>query len=254
MIARSLPMLRVTAAIAALLAAGAPHPARCSDGDPPASVSDPASASGRIGVGFYGVQAFTFPGAPGAQTASVPFATIGARYWLPGGGGGLARAIGIDLGAGVGFAGGSVRDASGVTSDLPSQSAFGLHLGLPLAVAEWRHAAFVVVPELTFVRAVATTRAAGLPDTHLTGNAYDVGARAGLEVFFGFIGVPQLSVEMTLGLGFTYVRATARAGDGPETAASAFFSGTAVFNDPFSYRSSFAPLSLGGGWAAHYYF
>ena len=42
------------------------------------------------------------------------------------------------------------------------------------------------------------------PRANLSGIRFDIGARAGGEVHFGFIGVPQLSLVATIGIGFRY--------------------------------------------------
>jgi hypothetical protein len=240
------------ALLAAALAAASARPALAADpAVPPAS--DGAAAIGRLGAGFYGLQAFDLSVAGAAPNNVVPVATLGARYWLPGVGGGFAKAVGVDLGVGLGFGGGS-RTAGNVTTDAPSISAVGLHVGLPLALAQWQHATFEVVPELSFVHAASTVRAAGAPDISLAGNGFDLGARVGLEIFFGFIGVPQLAIETTLGVGFAYTRASASQRGTPDFRTSSYFFGTTTFNDPFSYKPSYGPLSVGSGWAARYYF
>ena len=40
----------------------------------------------------------------------------------------------------------------------------------------------------------------GQPDTSLTGSRIEIGARAGAEIQFGFIGVPQLALQGSIGV------------------------------------------------------
>jgi hypothetical protein len=91
------------------------------------------------------------------------------------------------------------------------------HAGLPLALASSKHFVFEVIPETNFgyarvkqdtapVVAVAPPVAGvpGLIETKRTGVHLDVGARAGAEVHFGFMGLPNLSLLGTIGLRFSY--------------------------------------------------
>ena len=46
--------------------------------------------------------------------------------------------------------------------------------------------------------------------TDFSGIRFDVGARTGFELFFGFIGIPELSLSATVGLQFEMLQDTAR--------------------------------------------
>ena len=90
------------------------------------------------------------------------------------------------------------------------RTGIGLHAGVPLALAYTKHFTFELVPELTFGYASSTIKAnivAGQPaspDISQSGLRFDLGGRVGGELHFGFMGVPQLSLQATVGLGFRY--------------------------------------------------
>jgi hypothetical protein len=144
------------------------------------------------------------PGPGGITGSTVTAPVIGARYWLK-------RNIGIDVGVGLGLAGGSTEAVVGSTDttvDKVSSTGFALHGGVPLAFAQGRHYAFLVIPELTvgFTSATFKPTAGGGgmvgPNQDLSGFLFDGGARVGAEIYFGFIGVPQLALTATLGLSY----------------------------------------------------
>jgi hypothetical protein len=88
----------------------------------------------------------------------------------------------------------------------PKTAAFVIHGGVPLALASAKHFTFEVIPEVNFGYGQqtqdATAANAGL--TKQNGTHLDLGARAGAEIHFGFMGIPQLSLMGTVGLLFDY--------------------------------------------------
>lgn len=148
-----------------------------------------------------------------------PLTTLGARYWFQNAGGNTIKALGLDAGLGLGISAG----------DAPTEIGFGLHLGLPMALSMHKHVNFELIPELN------------IGFGHITGANgvnFNLGVRAGFEVFFGFIGIPQLALEATVGAGFSVVSAGG---------ATQFFFGTApTHTEPWNI---FSP-----GIAARYYF
>jgi hypothetical protein len=76
-----------------------------------------------------------------------------------------------------------------------------LHVGVPLSLASYDHFSFQVVPEANvgLGSGSADTDAA---DTSFNGFQLDVGARAGAEIQFGFMGIPQLSLQGSVGVLF----------------------------------------------------
>jgi hypothetical protein len=182
-------------------AGGAPH--RAEDEDP---TSDHEKVVGHIGVGYFGftnVRIATGPGnATGTPSETIPAPTIGVRYWL-------GEKMGLDLGIGIGFSGGSSEAVGGTATqsiDQASKTAFAFHGGVPLVFAHQKHYKFLLVPELNVAVASSTLQAPSAPgaptnpEISLSGFHIDVGARIGAEVHFGFIGVPQLSLQASVGL------------------------------------------------------
>lgn len=195
----TLPPPKVTAQVQTPVAAKAAAPAAAED-----AVSDHEKVVGHIGVGYLGLT--TLPLAPGnGIPATVSAPVIGVRYWL-------AEKIGLDLGLGFGLTSASTEVVNGgnsQTRDAPSVFGAALHGGVPLVFAHEKHYKFLLIPELNIGIAKATFTpnvppgAPAQPDESHSGFHLDVGARIGAEVHFGFIGVPSLSLQATVG---AYVR------------------------------------------------
>jgi len=174
--------------------------------------SDHDGVIGTFGIGLLGTTFFpvgcanggepgcTSPiaGGPGGGvpigTAPVPAPIIGARYWIN-------EMIGIDAGIGLGIfsLGGS---APGGNVNRPNYNAFALHGGVPLALASSGHFAFEVIPEMNIGFSNWSLDVTGAPSQSGSGFHFDVGARAGAEIQFGFIGIPKLALQGTVGLSF----------------------------------------------------
>jgi hypothetical protein len=159
---------------------------------------DHAAAVGHFGVGFFGVM--TVPimdcgmGAMCALAANndVAAPTIGLRYWL-------SDRLGIEAAVGL-----NVSSSSSGSIDT-SRLGFALHGGVPLALAHSAHFVFELVPQLGLGVASGSYKAPGTvpgstTKTDLSGLAIEAGGKVGAEVHFGFMGLPQLSLQGTLGL------------------------------------------------------
>ncbi len=203
--------------------------------DPAADAADHASVVGHFGIGYMGRRTIvTDVGA--ADPVSVDAPVIGARYWLD-------PLIGIDAGLGMLLSAGSNK-VGNVSTDSQGYTVFILHGGVPLALAGSKHFSFQVVPEAN-IGFSSSQRAAG--GDKLSGFHLDLGARAGAEVQFGFIGIPELSLQAGVGLALTYdrVKATPAAG-GDATVQSRTSLGTSVGDNPWNIFT--------GNIAALYYF
>ena len=62
-----------------------------------------------------------------------------------------------------------------------------------------RHVSFQVIPFVTFAHGQTSTSIGGLRRPDFSGMRFEVGARTGFEVFFGFIGIPELALSATVG-------------------------------------------------------
>ena len=160
-----------------------------------AGSSDHDSVVGRLAVGYLGRHTIEIGAVGATANAAVDTPVIGIRYWL-------SDMLGID--AGIGFGINSSSADNGMTdTDGPSTKVFLLHGGVPLSLASAGHFSFQVVPELNVgfastsqdVPAGMTTVEQSFGGFHL-----DVGARAGAEIHFGFINVPQLSLQGGVGV------------------------------------------------------
>ncbi len=165
---------------------------------------------GHLAIGFLGRNTIPYGVGPtsGTAAADAQVPVIGVRYWLD-------PLIGLDLGAGlwIGGASSEATNPAGVTTPSvsgPRPTSFILHAGVPLALASSKHFAFEVIPEANLGYAKVaqdnTVNAAGM--TKQAGTHFDLGARAGAEIHFGFIGIPQLSLVGSVGLRFQYDKLT----------------------------------------------
>lgn len=174
------------------LPAAAPAPA-----DP--NGSDHDAVVGHFAIGYLGRQGMLMatPGGNAPQAAPI----IGMRYWLD-------PMIGIDAGIGLSITSNTTTPpapAPEVKGFAPT--VFMIHGGVPLALTSSKHFSFQIIPELNFGTAsgsVTPPPVAGVaqPKTTYSGTHFDIGARAGAEIHFGFVGIPQLSLQAGVGLAF----------------------------------------------------
>ena len=125
--------------------------------------------------------------------------------------------------------------AGSASVDKASRVGFLLHGGLPLALATGQHYTFQVVPELNFGYATSTTKAtaAGGADITNSGFRFDIGARVGTEVHFGFVGIPELALQATIGLQFKTTSGSTSSGPNSTSDRNSGF-GTTVQADPWA--------------------
>lgn len=216
--------------------------------------SDHQKVVGKLGVMYFGVTeqpiaTSTDPvanqqAALGVGRASVQTPIIGVRYWLQ-------ERMGLDLGVGLNFFSSATTVKANnveVTTDGPAVMAFMLHGGVPLVFAHGKHYKFLLVPELNAGYATQTVAAQGIApgqpvpaDVHRSGFRLDVGARIGTEIQFGFIGVPELALQASVGLNFRHrVWSASQDAAAPATPAESSASshqtdfGTTVQADPWA--------------------
>jgi hypothetical protein len=160
---------------------------------PPASDSDHAAVVGRFGIGFFGVQSVPIMGCDTSAMLCTALAdnslsapTIGIRYWLDEG-------LGIEAALGLNISSAEI----GVLQT--GAFALALHGGVPLALAHSGHFVFQVVPQINFGIASGSYEVPGTT-ADVSGMLIEAGAKAGAEIHFGFIDIPQLSLQGTVGL------------------------------------------------------
>jgi hypothetical protein len=235
-----LPIVSAALAAAAMLAPTSAHaqqpPAPAAAGAA-AGGTDHSQVVGSFGVGYLGLGGiaigtltnngnnFTL----GERNIDAPI--IGVRYWL-------SDTLGIDAGVGFGTQSGkSTSKIDGVSNpdqEDPGAMGFLLHAGVPLVLGTpGAHHTFQVVPELNLGFGSSKVKGNGQPDTDLSGFRLDVGARAGTEIQFGFIGLPKLALQATVGLYFTSTSVGAKT-DNDEFKRSSTRIGTTVQAAPWA--------------------
>jgi hypothetical protein len=233
-----------------------PPPPKKKKPPPPPPVKDDDKSDhdrmvGHLGVGWMGVSTIPLgmgtvggtanavtvtPGNPASIDLSAP--SLGIRWWFN-------PTLGIDVGLGFAYSGGSTTAATGTTSTSTSKlGAFGMliHGGVPIALAQGKHISLQITPEtnIGFTHASVAPQGAaatGLPNATLSGVRFDLGARIGGEVHFGFIGIPELSLEGSIGAFFTYQSTGISAGAASYNDNSVGLT-TASFNSPWDFFTS----------------
>ena len=206
---------------------------------PPARVKDHSKVVGSFGASWFGIGQVPIATGAGSAKENVETPVIGARYWFN-------EMVGIDAGIGFSTTSGSTKqkplNGAAVSTDSPSKTGFLLHAGVPLALATGNHYIFEVVPEANVGFSTGNT---GAQDASLSGFRIELGARAGAEIQFGFIGLPQLALEASVGL---YLRRDSWSTDlnGASASGSNFQLATSIVNQPWDIFK--------GGVAARYYF
>lgn len=222
----------------------APPPPPPRESGPPPRETAPAAAAtdegdtdhdrvvGRFAVGYMGISQIPLAtgGAGGLTRQDLNAPVIGARYWIN-------RLVGVDFGLGLAIASGSSEStAGGVTTTVDRPGLFGMafHGGVPLALANGKHYSFQVIPEANFGFAASSQDGPpGVGNADFSGMRIDVGARAGAEIQFGFIGVPQLSLIGSIGLYLRHQRIGVEQGANSASDVSTTF-GTSVQSDPWA--------------------
>jgi hypothetical protein len=159
--------------------------------------SDHSAVVGRLGVGFFGVMTLPLldPSAMAVTNQDLSAPTIGARYWL-------SESLGIEAALGLAIGSGSFEPPAGGTTST-SSFGFALHGGVPIVLAHSGHFVFEVVPVLNFGIASGSIEVpVGMMTntTDVSGMLVEVGAKVGAEIHFGFIDLPDLSLQGTVGL------------------------------------------------------
>jgi hypothetical protein len=214
-----------------------------------------------IGIGFLGISDLPIAVAEPVGTAESPGVvpnghvvvrtvsapTLGARVWI-------SNRFGIDAGLGLSYSGGSTAsDFGDTTAAVAKQSVFGflVHAGAPIMITELEHMALLVAPGVTFGMTSSDVEPLfwenAPPPAELRGFRLDVGLRAGAEIQFGFMGLPNLALEAGIGVLFTTEWASATVGDQSVSDVSTRLS-TTSFSDPWDIFRGVGSVS------ARYYF
>jgi hypothetical protein len=200
----------------------------------PAGTSDHDAMVGHLAVGYMGFSNVPFGFLqdtgniyPDAQIARAP--VVGVRYWFNSG-------LGLDAGFGLTttFGSNSTPAAGGATTstDASAPTAYVFHGGLPIAFAASNHYVFELIPEINFGYAQQA-----ILNGDMSGMHFDMGARVGTEIHFGFIGIPQLALQASVGLKIDVNQTkteTTVAGVTSKSTSSRTVVGTTVYDNPWN--------------------
>jgi hypothetical protein len=188
---------------------------------------------GKIGIGYLGQL-----DVPLGPNGSLPTQILGGRYWL-------SPTMAITGGLGFGTVSSS-STTGGTTVDGPAATAFALKGGVALALASGKHYTFVIEPQAVIGYATQTIKpTGGGGNIENTGTRIALGATAGAEIQFGFIGIPELALIGSVGLAFDTLSGKTKT-DAGETSASRTSVTTFALSNPWNIFS--------GNVAAIYYF
>jgi hypothetical protein len=183
--------------------------------------SDHEKVVGRFGIGYFGQYdvplgfgAAISPGTP-VRAPTEAAQMIGFRYWW--------SRVRLDVAFGWNMGSGT-QTAGGVKSDQVSTLVLAGRVAVPFALYVGDHYTFFMGPEISYGSAGETVPARqptipGIPrpaDTTHSGKRFTLGGRAGAEVQFGFIGIPHLALDATIGLALDLTKGeTTGPGTGP---------------------------------------
>jgi hypothetical protein len=186
---------------------------------------------GRLGVGWLGtvdVPVGPAANAGAASMAPIPTPVVGVRYWIN-------SVIGLDAGLGFFTTSSATRTETGTTTTVegPTRTSVVLRAGVPITLADVGNFAFNVIPEINVGIGTGGIKGPmGGPTTDLSGFLLEGGLRAGAEIFFGFIGIPQLSLEGSVGAFLSSATGKMSAGGG-STRFSSFVLSTSSVAQPW---------------------
>jgi hypothetical protein len=183
----------------ALVAEPVPEPTAAVEPSKPVVPLQPTALQlrgGTVGIGYLGLISMAPPsfglggmgGLFGLSALRTQAPVLGARWWLKN------SRLGIDLGLGVMV---SATDMTqGVAVGSPSVQLVGL-VGLPIAIVSTQHVIVLAGPE--FRAGYSWLDQSSI--NSLSSSLLELSARGAIELFFSFIGVPALSVEVAIRVG-----------------------------------------------------
>ena len=176
------------------------------------AVTPPATAlermRGRFGFGFLGtapvlqasddLTSSSFGPPTAAPFVRVMVPMLGVRWWTP-----VSRlGLEVGLGAMVSSAGAELPLANG--SDIqtgPTTTELLFSVSAPIVLGSTEHTLIFLAPELRLGR---STKSTGDMTRPLLSMTWEASLRAGVEIFFSFIGLPNLSLEAGVRAGLTH--------------------------------------------------
>lgn len=221
--------IKILIALGVLLDTTAPRRVEAAPDQPPAA-TDHAAVTRRLGLGYVGVSGVPIsPGDLEFDHVSAP--ALGLRWWW-------SERVGFDLAVGVWYTerAGQSGSVSGSGIQDPYALAFTTRVGVPYAVYIGRHYTFLLQADVMF--GFAQERAYG---ERRHGFIFEGLIQGGAEIQLGFIGLPELALQGTVGV---FVRHEWLSADNPHVSVTTM--GTNVTNDPWDFFRTAV--------AARYYF
>ena len=174
----------------------------------PVPLTAAARMKGHLGFGFLGtapvLQASedltmsSFGGSAPAPFVRVSVPILGLRWWTP------VTRLGLEFGLGAMVSAPSSELPVANGSDIetgPTTTELLFQFSAPIMLASTEHTIVFIAPELRMGRSTKTT--GDLKDVLLS-MTWDACLKAGVEIFFSFIGLPNLSLEAGVRAGFTH--------------------------------------------------
>lgn len=215
-------MVRTLVAAAVLVTSLLPLSARAA-GLEASESSDHDLVIRKFGLTYFGPLNMSLGDNPNG--AGVNAQLIGVRYWLD-------DRLGVDAALGLGISTGSTK-LGGTSTDLTTPNAYAFLVGVPFSVYSGQHYTFFAEPEIRMGFASESDKTLGTT-VDFSGFRFDFGARAGAEIHFGFIGIPQLALDATLSLLATVRTGSITPSGGTETSFSTFQINTDLQNQPWN--------------------
>ena len=163
--------------------------------------TDHAAVLDAIGIQYLGMQQLNFISPDGSDIVERT-ASAGLRFWL-------SEAVGLDVGLLFGY--GKPQRYGDFVYGYDAYG-FGLHFGVPLALQAYRHLTFLVLPEARILFGGVSYLGAdqeGSQDWTASSLLFSLGGRIGTEIQFGFWDIPQLAIQMSVGLALQYLSQSA---------------------------------------------
>jgi len=195
-----------------------------------------------VGVGFFGAtQRIEASGQTNSGTVTVSTPLVGLRWWTPLALGTNGR-LGLEMAGGISLFSSEVEGATGLTVQTQkggTRQGFAFHAAMPLALTSTEHLIISVAPEFRhIVSEVIDPDPTPLVETGPTRrpgtSTSDLSLRGGVECFFGFIGAPNLSLELTARLVLRWVEFRSVGPNNALQLARTFAVTSSISDDPFA--------------------
>lgn len=200
------------------------------------SASDHDSVVHRIGFGWYGTRNVPMPSDGGSD--GIPTPLVGIRYWVN-------SLVGLDFAAGTMLTSGETKSkANGATSSTydTTASSLMLHAGVPLSFFHSEHHSIELIPQFEFGYAEGTMKPPSPNTANVlkrtgTGLLVQGGVAVGAEVHFGFMGLPHLALDASLGVFFSHEYSKGEVGTASQEH-TRFLLSTSNVNNPWDFFRS----------------